>query len=85
MSAQEFLTEERGWPGTCDHRQHVPAFNEPATQGKPPEWVRQAYPAFTGLCKACGRAVKVWASMAHRRALNDWEPPVPPAQTDIFC
>ena len=56
----------------CDHRQHVPHFNEQDARYLSMEQVRKDWPRYQGLCSACGADITLYASITHMQA-GGWD------------
>lgn len=73
------LSETLAKPGmplnrSCEHRPHTPNYDAEACAKLTPEQCRTQYPSFRSTCTVCGQPCRVWASAAHREALDEWEP-----------
>ena len=55
----------------CAHAPHQPLFSLDACRYQSTEWVRAHYPSYQSLCSVCHQRVRLWASIAHMRALGE--------------
>ena len=55
----------------CSHSIHVPKYEPETCKYQSPEWIREHYPAYQSICSMCKQRIRLWASIAHMRALGE--------------